>query len=161
MTAQNLVSGVMSEEQKTSVTGAVQTIKDGIPFKVVLQPQEKREFVRVGNTYVPFIDLAHQVVTEHPEIMPGIFDTAEFDRDYQLGIDLSPILGQLNELAESVEDTIFAARSDAMAGALEIYAAVQQNKDKIPGMDTVAAQMAAFFKRAGRKLPATTDQETK
>lgn len=159
MTAQNLVSGALTEEQKAAVTGAIQTIKEGIPTLVVLQPQEKKEFVRVGNTYIPFIDLAHQVMVEHPEVMPGIFDTAEFNRDYQLAIDLLPILGQLNELAESVEDTIFAARSDVMSGALEVYAAVQQNKDKIPGMDTVAAQMASFFKRAGRRAPA--EQEAK
>ncbi|MCL4511307.1 MAG: hypothetical protein M1470_09595 [Bacteroidetes bacterium] len=51
---------------------------------------------------------------------------------------------------------MFAANSDAMSESLEIYSAVQMKKDKIPGMDTIAAQMADFFRKTKRKpAPAT------
>ncbi len=152
MAAQNLVSGALTEEQKASVAQAISTIRGGIPVLIILQPQQKREFVKVGNTFVPFIEMAHEALRDHPEIMPGVFNTAEFNRDYQLAKDLVPILNQLAELTESVQDTIFAANSDAMSESLEVYAAVQQNKDKVPGMDTIAAKMAEFFKK-GKKLP--------
>lgn len=161
MGAQNLVSGNVSEEQKTTVAQGIQTIRGGIPVLVVLQPEQKKDFVRVGNTFGPFIEMAHEATGEHPEIMPAIFNIAEFDKDYQLQKDLVPILSQLHELTESVEDTIFAARSDAMSAALEVYAAVQQNKNKVPGLDTLASNMAAFFKKSGRKVLSTEAQEAK
>lgn len=155
MGTQNLVSGVFSTEQSTSIDQALVTIKNGLPMLIILQPGQKKEFVKVGNSYLPLIELAHNVVTEHPELMSGVFDKAEFDRDYNIARDLITVLNRLEELTESVQDTIFAANSDAMSAALEVYAAVQQNKDKIPGLDTVAAKMAAFFKKS-RRLPANT-----
>ncbi len=152
MAAQNLASGTVTPETIASVTESIAAIKAGLPMLVILQPKQKKEFVKVGNTYLPFIEMGYETVRDHPNIMPGVFDVEEFKRDYQLAKDLVPILNQLSELTESVEDTIFAANSDAMSAALEIYAAVQSNKDKIPGMDTMAGKMAGFFKKT-RTIP--------
>jgi len=58
-----------------------------------------------------------------------------------------PIASQLAELTSSVQATLFAANSDCMVEALEVYAAVQQNKDKVPGLDTIAIEMREFFKK--------------
>jgi len=151
--AQNLVSGALSTEQKAQIGQGLAAIKAGLPMIITLQPEQKREFVRVGSTFLPFIEIAHGVSVDHPEIMSGVFNLAEYNRDYALSIDLLPILNQLNELAESVQDTIFAANSDAMAESLEVYAAVQANTDKVPGMDTIAAKMAAFFKKSRTQSP--------
>ncbi len=85
--------------------------------------------------------------------MPQVFDTAEFRKDYQLGKDMTPYVSQIRELLESMEDTTFAAYSDAMAGALQIYAAVQNSKDKVPGLSATADKMAAFFKRSRKNPP--------
>ncbi len=160
MVAQNLVSAVLTPEQSASVNQGFSGIKGALSMLIVLQPQQKKEFVKVGNTYLPFIEMAHEAVKDHPEIMPAVFDVAEFNRDYQLPKDLTPILNQINELAESVQDTIFGAASDAMSESLQVYAAVQQNKDKIPGMDTIAAEMAKFFKKT-KKLAAPAGPVTK
>lgn len=151
MTAQNLVSGALTPEKTLGVTKSLSDVSTNLDMLVILQPDEKKELARVGKTFGPFIELAHGVAVNHPQIMPGVFDIAEFNRDYQLPRDLGPILHQLEELSEAVQDTIFAANSDAMLEALQVYAAVQQNKDKIAGLDTIAAQMADFFKRKKRQ----------
>ncbi len=150
MALQNLISATLTPEEKTAVIQGIAAIKGGLPMLITLQPQQKKEFVRVGNTYLPFIDMAYDVITDHPEIMSGVFNLQEFKNDYILAKELGPLLHQVEELAESVQDTIFAANSDAMSEALEIYAAVQMNKDKIPGMDTIAEKMKAFFKKSRR-----------
>ena len=41
--------------------------------------------------------------------------------------------------------------------ALEIYAAVQQNKDKVPGLDVIAAQLKEFFKRTKKTTTTPTN----
>jgi hypothetical protein len=110
-----------------------------------------------GNTFAPLIDKAYHVVVDHPEILPSVFDKEEFIRDYQLFKDLTPIDNQVNQLSESVSKTLMAISSDALTGTLEVYAAVKQNKDKVPGLNVVAEEMAGFFKKSGKKI--TTSQE--
>ncbi len=151
MSAQNLVSEEFTSEGKAAFDQGLAGIKGGLPALVTLRPGEKRELVKVGNSYLPFIDEAHEVLTAHPDIMPGIFNAEEFRRDYKLAKDMTPYVNEVRELLEGMEDTVFAAYSDAMTGALEIYAAVQQNKDKVPGLDAIAAQMASFFKKVRKR----------
>ena len=83
--------------------------------------------------------------------MPGTFDIQEFKNDVLLGRDLGEILGVIHELTSSVEETDFAINSDAMSEALEVYAAVQNNKSKVPGKDTTADDMKMFFKKSKLK----------
>ncbi|HEY9166153.1 MAG TPA: hypothetical protein VIS48_08345 [Candidatus Kryptonia bacterium] len=158
MCAQNLVSAALTSEQQAAAKAALVQLKASIPALVTLSPQEKQALVKVGNAYEPFLDLANGVTTAHPEIMSGVFNLQEFNKDYQLQKDLSPILSDLLELTEAVSDTFFAARSDAMSESLDVYASVQMNKNKIAGMDTIAAKMAAFFKKS-RQQPPTPGQK--
>ncbi len=151
MPVQNLVSATLTPEKSSATLQKLTEVGADLDFLIVLEPDSKNEFVKVGNTYSGFLKKANSVVADHPEILPSVFSIGEFKRDYQLALDLQPILDKLKELTEAVQDTIFAANSDALSAGLGIYAAVQQNKDKIPGMDTIAAEMAAFFKRPKRK----------
>ena len=40
-----------------------------------------------------------------------------------------------------------AVNNDALTEALDVYAAVKQNKEKVPGLNVVADEMAEFFKK--------------
>lgn len=155
MAVQNLVSAVLTPDVQTAVTQSLGNVKSKLNFLIILQPDQKNQLMKVGTIHSGFIKDAYEVICDHPEIMSSLFNVAEFKKDYSLSQDLVPILNQLNELAESVQDTVFAAGSDAMCEALEIYAAVQANKDKVPGMDTIAAKMAGYFKKPKRTTPAT------
>lgn len=150
MPQQNLISDSISEEQKTAVLQRLQEIKAELSFLLTLQPDEIMGLVKAGNSFAPFIQQAYNTVNDHPEIMPGVFDTDEFKRDCELSRDLGVIETQARELANSLENTLMAANSDAMNGALEVYAAVKQNRDKVPGLNVVAEDMAEFFKRSKR-----------
>lgn len=151
MPVQNLVSAALTPEAKAEVLQKIADIKTKLNFLITLQPDEKKEFFKAGNTYAPFIEKAHNVIVDHPDIMSGLFRIDEFKGDYQLSKDLVPILNQVNELAESIQDTIFAVNSDAMSESLEVYSAVQMNKDKIPGLDTISAEMREFFRKTRKK----------
>jgi len=156
--AQNLVSATLTEETKNQILAKLTEIKSALDFLLSLQPKEVRSLFKPGNTFAPLIDKAYQVVIDHPEILPSVFDKEEFIRDYQLSKDLTPIDNQINELSESVSKTLMAISSDALNGTLEVYAAVKQNKDKVPGLNVVAAEMAEFFKKAGKKSTPPQEQ---
>ncbi len=72
-----------------------------------------------------------------------------------LSKDLTPIENQISELAESMGKTKMAIDSDTLNGTLEVYSAIKQNKDKVPGLNVIAEEMAEFFPRTNRK-PATS-----
>jgi len=156
--AQNLVSATLTEETKNQILAKLTEIKSALDFLISLQPKEVRSLFKPGNTFAPLIDKAYHVVVDHPEILPAIFDKEEFIKDYQLSKDLTPIDNQINEHSESVTKTLMAINSDALNETMEVYAAVKQNKDKVPGLNVVAEEMAEFFKKAGKKITPPQEQ---
>ena len=106
---------------------------------------------KVGNAYIPFIEKAFQTMLAHSEIIPPVFNKEEFIQDYNLLVSLRPIYNQINELAESIQKTFQAVGSDSLISALEVYSAVKQNKDKVPGLAATADEMAVFFKKSKAK----------
>ncbi len=150
MPSQNLVSAVISPEVKEDIILKLGEVKQQLNFLLTLQTDEIKALLKASNSSFPFIDRAYSAVNDHPEIMPAVFDIEEFRRDCELANDLTLIANQVNELAESIDNTLLAANSDAMTGALEIYAAVKQNRDKVPGLNVIADEMKVFFKRTRR-----------
>ena len=154
MAIQNLISAILPAEIIAEIKQKLADIKSRLTFLITLQPDEIQELFKAGKGYASFLDKAHDSVCDHPEIMPAVFNIEEFKRDYILAKDLAPILNQVKELAMALEHTVLAARSDALGEALEVYAAIQQNKDKVPGLNVVADEMAKFFKKTKKNKPA-------
>lgn len=154
--AQNLISATLSATEATDVLQSLNAVKTKMPFLSALQKTDVSALFKVGNAYLPFIDKIYQVVVTHPEILPAIFDKEEFLRDYELFKVIQPIYNQINELAEGIQKTYTATGSDTLVAALEVYAAVKQHKDKVPGLSVVSDEMAVFFKKAKSK-PVTTE----
>ena len=153
--SQNLISATLSAQDAAEVQQHLINAKTKLNFLLSLQTADVITLFKAGNAYLPFIDLAFQVVKAHPEIIPPVFDKEEFNRDYQLLSSLRPIFNQINELAESIQKTFTAVGSDAMIGALDIYTAVKQNKDKVPGLAATAEEMAVSFKKSKAKSEPT------
>jgi hypothetical protein len=149
--AQNLISASLSAEDAATVQQSLADAKQRLSFLLSLQTDDMISLFKVGNAYLPFIEKAYQTMQAHPEIIPPVFEQNEFASDYQLLNSLRPIFNQINELAESIQKTFTAVGSDAMVASLEIYSAVKQNKDKVPGLAATANEMAVFFKKSKAK----------
>ena len=154
MPSQNLVSAVFAPEVKTEILAMLAEIGGKLDFLPSLKGAEIHSLFKAGNSYGPFIDKAYGVVSDHPEILTGVFDLNEFKRDCQLSKDLTSIVNRINELAESVGNTLIAVNSDAMMGALDVYAAVKLNANKVPGLNVASAEMGQFFKRSKKPVAA-------
>ena len=154
--AQNLISAALKAEDAAAIQQSLSEAKAKLTFLLSLQTEDISTLFKVGNAYLPFIEKAYQTVIAHPEILPAVFDKDEFLKDYSLLVALRPIFNQINELAESIQKTFTAVGSDAMVASLEIYSAVKQNKDKVPGLAVTADEMAVFFKKTKAKAAAPT-----
>ncbi|MBI4977085.1 MAG: hypothetical protein HZC28_06350 [Spirochaetes bacterium] len=151
MATQNLVSATLAPETKAEITQKLSGIKSQLGFLLSLDASEVHSLFKAGKELEPFLDKAHQAVEAHPEILPGVFNVAEFKKDYQLSKDMADIVAMANELAEGLQSTHVAVKSDAMAAALDVYAAVRQHKDKVSGLSTIADDMAVYFKKSKKK----------
>ena len=152
MATQNLVSASLTAETHADVLDKLAAIQKSLGFLLTLKTDQKQSLFKVGNGYTPFVEKAYNVVNSHPDILPGVFDIHEFKKDYQLSKDLTTIVDQINQLSASLNDTLMAVSSDAITGALEIYSAVNQNSDRVPGLQVAATEMAEFFKRTRKKV---------
>lgn len=149
--SQNLISATLSADDAAAVQQNLNDAKARLGFLLSLQTEDIVTLFKAGNAYLPFIDKAYQAMVAHPEIIPPVFDKDEFTLDYNLLSALRPIFNQVSELMESIQKTFTAVGSDAMVASLEIYSAVKQNKDKVPGLAATADEMGVFFKRSRAK----------
>ena len=154
MPSQNLVSATIAPETQAAVLAKLVEIRSSLDFLLSLSGEEAQSLLKVGNNYAPFLDKARRAVDSYPDIMPRLFDLEEFHRDYQLSKDLGVITDQVNQLAESLKNTLAAVNADAMAAALEVYSAVKHNADREPGLTRVQAELAEFFKKSRAKAMA-------
>ncbi|MFA6504613.1 MAG: hypothetical protein WCT14_00875 [Treponemataceae bacterium] len=154
MAMQNLVSASITPEAKADILAKIAEIRGRLDFLLSLNAEEIQSIVKVGTNYAPFLDKAYQAVNDHPEVMARMFNTEEFKKDYHLSKDLGIIVAQINQLHTSVQNTLTAVNSDAMMAALEVYAAVKKNSDKVPGLNVVSGEMGEFFKKPKRKAAA-------
>ncbi len=150
MAAQNLISKEMTSEEKTSITAKLNDLKTEVDKVVVPVPDDKNEYIRVGNIMLPFMDKIYDVVLRHPEILPPSFDKVEYAKDYLFTKDIYPIATLFAQINASLQATLFAVNSDTMVESLEVYAYVQQGKGKVPGLEIDAAELKAFFKKPPR-----------
>lgn len=153
--SQNLISATFPAPEAAAVQQSLNDVKAKLNFLLSLQSKDVNSIIKAGNAFIPFVELANQTVIAHPEIMSGVFDKEEFMRDFNLFTTIRPILAQLHELTDGLEKTYYAVGSDALVGSLDVYEAVKQNKDKVPGLNITAEAMGAFFKRSKQKAVET------
>jgi hypothetical protein len=148
MAVQNLVSASIASETKEAILGSIADIRAKLGFLLNLQTSDVVGMLKAGKEFVPFIDGCHSVAKAHPEILAGVFDKVEFERDYQLAQDLGEIAEALGQLNEGVSHTLTAVRSDALVTALDVYSAVKSNKSRVPGLNSVADNLGRYFAKS-------------
>lgn len=151
--SQNLISASLSATQKTEIHTLLGTVKSKLSFLKSFQPEDIVTIVKAGDNFYPLLGISHEVVNKHPEILAGVFDKEEFNKDYELYEALRSILLEINEIQESLKRTTIATSSDLMVATLEVYGSVKQNKDKVPGLNATYERMKVFFSRSKRKDP--------
>ena len=150
MAVQNLVSASITSETKDAILKSIADIRGKLGFLLNLQAAEVMGILKAGKEFVPFIDGCHGVAKSHPEILSGVFNMPEFDKDYQLAQDLGEVAEALAQLNEAVGHTLTAVRSDALVSALDVYSAVKSNKSKVPGLNSVSDNLARYFAKSPR-----------
>jgi hypothetical protein len=147
MALQNLVSAILSAESKAEVQRCLSEVKKRLDFLTNMRSDDVRALFKAGKEYTPIFDKAYAVIGDYPQIIPSAFPMEEFKKDYALYKDLVPIASQIEQLSESLQKTLMALASDTLVESVEIYHTVKQHAEQIPGLDTVADDLAVYFAR--------------
>ncbi len=145
--SQNLITGQISAEDIPAIHEALDVLNEKMPFLSTMQNVDVSKFFKPGNAYQPLLNLAAQTVDQYPEILPAVFNKEEFKKDSELYASLAPIALRVAALHTSIQKTQIAVGSDTLKGSLEVYAAVKQHKNKVPGLSAIYDEMRVFFRK--------------
>lgn len=154
MNLENKVSAVLTQEQVQTILESVQAVRTGLPFLLNMLASMKRRFPTIGTERAGMIETFNNAMANHPTLIPGFVDMPELQKDLALWSQMLPIISQVRELCEAVEDTHHAIGSDIFMAYLSFYNNVKQAaKRNVPGADTLLASLKPWFERASDGTP--------
>jgi hypothetical protein len=146
------LSGELSPLAIQIIQEAVEATKEQMPFLITLTAQERQRIFKMRDKSLAFVENCLLAAKGNPDILPGTFDVVAYEKVVKLAFSLNEVASNVNQLASQVDDTLMAARSEAIHASVEVYHYVQAAQKKKPGLKAVAEQLSArFAKKAKQK----------
>ena len=117
----NRINATLPQESADAVMAAIAKIQDLLPFLIDLTPDERKAMAKFGEKNRSFVVKAEAIAVQHPEILPRGFVLDDMKTDIRLVEQLYPIQIALADLLGRVEDSFYAAGSEAYTAALQVY----------------------------------------
>ena len=147
---ENRVNTTISPEDLAAIQAAIATLKEKLPFLLSLTPEESKTLLRLGDKSRAFVAKALELATQHPEILPGLFDRQEMEHDLELFESLYPIQMALTELTKQVTDTTAVAGNEAYTAARLVYSYAKAS-DLDGELEPYLDDLGKRFRRSRRK----------
>ncbi len=154
------ISAVVDAATKQTLIAQIGAAKAALTFLLNLTYAERQKIVKMGPKSVAYVEECLRVARANPQILPMGFDIDEFARDLQLVIDLRDIFVVLEPFYEAMQDTIYAAGSDAMLTANRVYAYAKVAAKNDSTLKASVDELGRRYKYAKTKK-ATEEKENK
>ena len=149
---QNLVSLNLTAQDLADLDDALETMRRVFAPLVSLQPQQRRDLMKMGDKSEVFCRQTLTVLTANPQIVPPNLGLAEAQADLAALDQLRPRLIVLRQLLEKADDTEMALGSDIIGVALEGYGLLKvSGKDE--GLKSARRELSARWAKPGRSTP--------
>lgn len=121
MAQKNRINTTISEENMEIVNRSIDAIEVALSFLLVLDKQERKELLKMGDGSAAFVNNATKLAQINASFMPRKFNVEELVNDTTLFNQLSTIGRRLGQLQIKVDDTRRVAGSESYAGSLSVY----------------------------------------
>ena len=112
------------------------------PYLLVLNPQERKNLVKVGDKSFMFVELAYGFANEHPEMFPGFTKAQILEEEIFVARELWTLTSKLNQLNDDIQDTKMAAGNHALQAAMAFYQTVKiAARRDIPGAAVIYEEL--------------------
>jgi hypothetical protein len=125
MSSQNIVSAALTTQAVTNITTAVATIRTNLPFLLNLNAEQRKILQNITEASQGIVQATINFVAQHPEALPGTFNTTEFNKDAALLAPFQQVASLIAALNTDTDDTLRALHSDLYAETLDVYASAK------------------------------------
>jgi hypothetical protein len=147
--SQNKISATLAAAAVTNITTAIATIRTNLPFLLNLTQNERQSLPGITESSQGVVLAALNFAGQHPEALPGTFNTAEFAKDGALLTPLQQVASSVAQLNQDVDDTLRALHSDLYLQFLDVYAFAKAN-NRSGAFDEFINAVKGRFARAPR-----------
>lgn len=153
---QKKISASLAAADLAAVLAAVATIRTKLPFLISLSADERKHLANVTEQSQGVVLSAINFVAQHPEALPGTFDTAEFTKDANLLSPMQQVASAIAQLNRDTDDTLRALHGDLYSEFLDFYA-IAKTTNRNGGYDEFINAVKGRFAKSPRKTktPAT------
>jgi hypothetical protein len=159
MAQQNQISAQISPADKATVMlhlAAIKKLLDPV-FIFSLKPEERREFSKMGDKSIAFVEKALDYAVKNTPLVPTYLNVDEAQKDYALAKDLHEVARELQTISQAVDDTIIMAGAEAYQAALIFHASVKgASRSNAPGSEAIYKDLVTRFPRGSRKTKTVT-----
>lgn len=149
----NLISATLSSGDVTAIKTSIDDIKAKLPFLIGLTIEQRKKILKMGDKSLAFCDEAHTAANNHPTVLPGNFDLAEYNKDDDLYSPLFEVLDFLRPVFEGINDTLMVTGNERLRQSIAVYKAFKDAAGIDPTYETIARDLGERFKKAGRIDP--------
>lgn len=153
----NLVNASLTDTDKNSVKSKLDEIHQLLPFLIALPSEQKRGGTSMGQKSVEFVNLALRGANHFPQYLLQSFDNTKFVNDVNLIDQLWDVRILVASLLEKLDDTIYAASSDAMQTANEVYSYLKTSAKKDASVKALVDEMAKRYEKKKSKTEANSN----
>ncbi len=144
------VNASLSAQDMADVRQSIADARQMLDYLINLQPEERGKGLRLGEGSILFAQKTADYVARKPELFPSFHDLAAYTNEYQQWDFTLELRKLLQELLESVDDTLMAMGSHLMTKTLDVYANIKRAtaSTDIVGIDTIYADLQKRFARS-------------
>ncbi|MEF8723726.1 MAG: hypothetical protein V5B30_14385 [Candidatus Accumulibacter delftensis] len=151
----NRIDASFTSEQREKAKAALASLAESLPFLIDLGTDERMTMLKFGEKNRSFVVKALAIAEAQPEILPSSFPLGEFRSDVALVESLYPLRHAIETLSRQVDDTYFAAGSEAYAAALRVYQYAKVHNTVSGALEEAIGDLGQRFARKAR--PGTPD----
>jgi hypothetical protein len=142
----NRMDTVMSDEQRSAVKAAFETIKANMPFLTGITVDERIALPKINVSNKVFTEDAINAIANNTELLPAYLNVEHMKNDLTLYMQLDELLGLARQTVELMEDTQMLAGSEAYSSALTAYKLFQAASEAgLKGSDAIYDSLKARF----------------
>ena len=151
----NRIDAAFTAEQREKARAALATLAEALPFLIDLPTEDRTTMLKFGEKNRSFVVKALAIAEAHPDILPRSFDVDEFRTSVALVEGLYPLRHAGEPLSRRIDDTYFAAGSEAYAAALVVYQYAKVHNLASGALEETLDDLGRRFARKGKRSDAT------
>lgn len=153
----NRLSLTLGNEKRSKINDLLTQLNTELDFAIGLTSEERQTLPKMNDGNQPFVEDALNGAQQNLDIFPAYVKLGELQKDYDLFMELGPLVMRLLQLGEKLLDTQILAGSEAYVTALMIYRlADSAAKAGLPGADALYQQLRKRFAGQGTPAPETS-----